>query len=129
MAYDELLATRVRQLLSDRDHVREVTMFGGLAFMVDERMVVCVSGGGGDLLVRVSPEQDVTLIEQPGAARGQMGTGRSMGPGWIAVDHDVVRSEAGLQHWLDAALEFHASGSGTRTGSRSPKTTRAKKTR
>jgi hypothetical protein len=45
MAYDSEVAERVRAALAGRQ-VREVKMFGGLAFMVDERMVVCVSGGG-----------------------------------------------------------------------------------
>ena len=56
-------------------------MFGGLAFMVDEKMVACVSGGGGALLVRVSRSRDAEYLEVPGARRAEMGKGRSMGEG------------------------------------------------
>jgi TfoX/Sxy family transcriptional regulator of competence genes len=110
--YNVELADRVRSALSDRGHVREVTMFGGLAFMVDERMVVCVSGGGSDLLVRVAPERDAELVERPGARRAEMGKDRSMGEGWISVDEQALASDDDLQSWMDVALEFHAQGSG-----------------
>ena len=115
MPYNAELADRVRSALSDRDHVREVKMFGGLAFMVDERMVVCVSGGGSDLLVRVAPERDAELVGRPGAQgarRAEMGKDRSMGEGWITVDEQALESDDDLQHWMDVALEFHAQGSG-----------------
>jgi len=116
MPYDAQLADRVRRALPDRDHVREVQMFGGLAFMLDDRMVVCVSGGGGDLLVRVAPEQDAELVTRPGARRAEMGAGRSMGEGWIAVDERSLESGDDLQHWIDAALDFHSRGSGRLVG-------------
>lgn len=110
MPYDAQLADRVRHALSDRDHVREVKMFGGLALMVDDRMVVCVSGGGSDLLVRVAPERDAELVSRPGAHRAEMGKGRSMGEGWITVDRDALGTDADLRHWIDVSLDFHARG-------------------
>lgn len=112
MPYNADVADRVRSVLSNREHVREVKMFGGLAFMVDERMVVCVSGGGRDLLVRVAPERDAELVERPGAHRAEMGKDRSMGEGWITVDEAALESDAELRSWMDVALDFHAQGSG-----------------
>ncbi len=112
MSYNVELADRVREILSDRDQVREVKMFGGLSFMVDDRMVVCVSGGGSDLLVRVAPERDADLVEKPGARRAVMGKDRSMGPGWIGVDHEALMSDDDLRLWMDVSLDFHAQGSG-----------------
>jgi TfoX/Sxy family transcriptional regulator of competence genes len=108
VAYDTELADRVRGALSDAGSVREVKMFGGLAFMVGERMVVCVSGGGGALLVRVSRSRDAEYLEVAGARRAEMGKGRSMGEGWIAVDEDALADEGDLRFWIDAALAYHA---------------------
>jgi hypothetical protein len=48
------LDNRVRAALADRRPVREVRMFGGRCFMVDERLVVGVDKNG-DLLVRADP--------------------------------------------------------------------------
>ncbi|TDT30108.1 TfoX/Sxy family protein [Naumannella halotolerans] len=112
MPYDPEVADRVRETLADRDNVREVKMFGGLAFMVDERMVVCVSGGGSDLLVRVSPESDAKHLKRAGAVRAEMGKGRSMGEGWITVDKKALAKAKDLDYWIQAAMSFHAEGSG-----------------
>jgi TfoX/Sxy family transcriptional regulator of competence genes len=117
--YDTEIADRVRIALSGRDHVREVTMFGGLAFMVDERMVVCVSRG--DLLVRVAPERDAELLAKPGAQRAEMGKGRSMGEGWITVDKAALQSDDDFQYWMDVSLDFHAQGSAKKTTSSAEK--------
>ena len=113
MAHDAELADRVRSAVSHEENVREVTMFGGLAFMVDEKMVACVPGGGGALLVRVSRSRDAEYLEVAGARRAEMGKGRSMGEGWIAVDASAVESDHDLQHWIDVALDFHARGAST----------------
>lgn len=91
-------------------------MFGGLAVMVGDRMVVCLSSGGGGLLVRVAPDRDAELVTRPGARRAEMGKGRSMGQGWIAVDESAVESDHDLRHWIDVALDFPArEGSGERS--------------
>ncbi|MGY1815763.1 TfoX/Sxy family protein [Blastococcus sp. SYSU D00820] len=108
MAHDAVLADRVRAALAGEDDVREVRMFGGLAFMVRGEMVTCVSVGGGALLVRVSPDRDAEYLARPGAGRAEMGRGRSMGEGWIAVDEEAVAEDGGLRSWLDAALERRA---------------------
>ena len=83
-------------------------MFGGLAFMVDEKMVACVSGGGGALLVRVSRSRDAEYLAVAGARRAEMGKGRSMGEGWITVDAEALRDDSDLHFWIDAVLEYNA---------------------
>ena len=52
MAYDEGLATRVRELLDEQPGVAEKQMFGGLAFLVHGNMACGVRGE--DLIVRVA---------------------------------------------------------------------------
>jgi len=82
-------------------------MFGGLAFMVDGKMVACVSGGGGALLVRVSRSRDAEYLDLVGARRAEMG-GRSMGEGWIAVDEEALTEDDHLRFWIDAVLQCNA---------------------
>ncbi|MEX5716785.1 TfoX/Sxy family protein [Geodermatophilus maliterrae] len=108
MAHDAELAGRVRRAVPDEKNVREVTMFGGLAFMVDEEMMACVSGGGGALLVRVSRSRDAEYLKVEGARRAEMGKGRSMGEGWITVDEDALTEDGDLHFWIDAVLEYNA---------------------
>ena len=68
----EALADRVRAALPHDRPVREVSMFGGLSFMVDDSMVVAV-GREGDLLVRIDPARNDELLTVPGAKPAVMG--------------------------------------------------------
>lgn len=102
------LLDRVRSLQPDQVS-REVRMFGVLALMVDDAMTVAAHKNGS-LLVRVDPAEDADLVQKPGAARAEMGTGRSMGEGWIRVDGSVLGSDATLEAWLDAAMRYHRKG-------------------
>jgi hypothetical protein len=104
VAVDHPLAVRVREALP-APRVREVRMFGGLAFMLDERMLVCVDRGDG-LLVRVSPARDAALSTHHDAGRMRMGS-KELGEGWILVSPDGVASDEGLAFWLDEALNHH----------------------
>ena len=78
-------------------------MFGAMAVMVDESMVVAVSRDRS-LLARVMPVDDRLLVKRDDAARAEMGAGRSMGVGWIRVDPRSIEDEATLDLWLDAAI-------------------------
>jgi TfoX/Sxy family transcriptional regulator of competence genes len=106
VAYSRELADRVREALAGRPSVREVKMFGGLAFMVNEAMVVCVMSDG-DLLVRADPQQADDLLTARGARPAEMGAGRAMGKSWISVSHDAIAADEGLDFWLRVALEYN----------------------
>ena len=51
MAYDEELASRIREQVADEPGLTEQKMFGGLAFLIGGNMAIAASGQGG-LLVR-----------------------------------------------------------------------------
>lgn len=99
------LAERLRGILSGRD-VREVAMFGGVAFMVDARMAVC-AGRDGDLLVRVDPARYADLLTIAGAHAAFMGE-RSMAPGWLTVDRSDLDGTDQLGFWVDVGLDHPA---------------------
>ncbi|MGD7707701.1 TfoX/Sxy family protein [Microlunatus sp. Y2014] len=97
------LVERLREALA-AEEPREVNMFGGRSFMVDDQMVVHARNNGA-LLVRVSPERDPDLVDAHGATRAEMGAGRSMGVGWISVEADAIAGDEELAAWVDAALD------------------------
>lgn len=101
----KVLADRVRASLSGDREVREVSMFGGLSFMVDDSMVVAV-GRDGALLVRIDPARHDELLRVPGARPAVMGTDRPMGPGWISVSHDGLTTDEQLAYWIQVGLEY-----------------------
>ena len=102
MAYDEILADRLRELLSGEPGLSEKRMFGGLAFLVKGHMAVCASSQGG-LLLRVDPEQTDILVTDPRAERFVM-RGREMN-GWLRVDVDAHLSDADLRRWVRHGLD------------------------
>lgn len=98
------LVQRVRALLAGDPSTREISMFGGISFMVHDRMIASARATG-DLLVRIDQRRDAELIATPGASRAEMGHGRTMGPGWVLVSGDSIASAERLSFWIDVARE------------------------
>ena len=111
------LVQRVRALVNDEPDVREVSMFGGRAIMVNDTMIVS-AGRSGDLLVRVAADRYEALLAEPGAERARMGAGRVMGPGWITVAPEAVADDEGLDFWIDVAMSRNRTITGGEPGGR-----------
>lgn len=105
MAYDEQLAQRIRDVLAPRADVGEKKMFGGIAFMVGDRMAVGVVKD--DLMVRVGPDAHDEALAQPHARPMEMG-GR-ISRGFVYVAPAGLASDDALQRWVDRGLRFAAS--------------------
>jgi len=106
MAYDEVLAHRVRELIQGEERLTEQHMFGGLAFLIGGHMSVVVSGRGG-LMVRVEPAETNTLAGRPHAAPFHM-RGRPL-KGWLQVDEEGVRTRRQLQRWVARGVAYAGS--------------------
>ena len=105
VAYDELLAQRIRDVLADRGDVVERKMFGGIAFMVGGRMAC---GPQGDrLIVRIGEQAAAKHIGE--ANVGPMDfTGRVM-KAFATIEPGGLRTAAQLRKWVDMAAEFATS--------------------
>ena len=97
MAYDEELASRIRELLGAEPDLTEKKMFGGLAFLIGGNMAVGVSGQGG-ILVRVDPSKSDELVATTSAEPMEM-RGREM-RGWLRVAADDLRAQDELAEWV-----------------------------
>jgi TfoX/Sxy family transcriptional regulator of competence genes len=106
MAYDEQLAARIRELVSDEPGLTERKMFGGLAFLIGGNMAVAASGEGG-LLVRVDPEESDGLVAETSARPMEM-RGREM-RGWLRVDAEDVPTERELSTWVRRGVSYAGS--------------------
>ena len=114
------LVQRVRTLVNDEPDVREVSMFGGRAIMVNDKMIVS-AGKSGDLLVRADAERHEALLNEPGATQAQMGAGRDMGPGWITVAPEAIADDERLAFWVDVARDHNRTLTGEESGSKRSK--------
>jgi TfoX/Sxy family transcriptional regulator of competence genes len=97
------LADRLRPVLAPYGTLREVRMFGGLSFLVDERMAVA-AGRNGDLLVRTDPARYDDLLSR-GGEPAFMGKDRPMGRGWLSVPAQRVQDETQLAYWVTVGVD------------------------
>jgi hypothetical protein len=104
MAYDEGLATRVRDVIAEQPGLSEKKMFGGLAFLLHGNLACGVRGD--DLMVRVGADAADAALDEPGVRPSDMG-GRPM-KGWLLVGADGHAGDDDLRRWVDRGLA-HAS--------------------
>ena len=104
MAYNEKLADMTRELISlTHKKVTEKAMFGGLCFMVNDKM--CVGVEKDRLMVRLDPAKYEEVIEKDGCKPMDF-TGKVM-KGFVFVDADVLSSKKKLDFWVQLALEYN----------------------
>jgi hypothetical protein len=101
MAYDEVLAGRIRDLIGPDPELTEKKMFGGLAFLIRGHMAISASGQGG-ILVHVDPERTAELIATTAATVAVM-QGREM-DGWLRVSADSLGTDADLSPWVEIGI-------------------------
>lgn len=106
-AQDDLIE-RLRALLVG-PMTREVPMFGGRSFLVDDAIAVSALKDGA-LLVRVDPARHDELVARPAASPAEMGRGRTMGPSWIRVAPEGIADDAELAAWVRVALQRGSGG-------------------
>ena len=103
MSYDEGLAERLRDLLTERSGSSEKKMFGGLAFMYRGHMLIGILGDS--LMARVGPSAYVNALKLP-HVREMDFTGKPM-KGYVYVDPAGIESDSGLATWLELCLRFN----------------------
>jgi len=105
MAYDEGLATRIRDILIDQYGITERKMFGGLCFMVGGNM--CCGIVGDKLMARVGPQAYEDCLSLPCVEKMDF-TGRPM-KGMIYVTDQGLQSDQALENWINQCLAFAGS--------------------
>lgn len=99
-----MLADRVREIIDlSHKNVDEKKMFGGLCFMVNEKM--CVGVESERIMLRVDPELTAELTQKEGCMPMDF-TGKVM-KGYVFVETDVLKTKKQLQYWVDLALAYN----------------------
>jgi len=102
MAYDEGVAQRVREKMSNIVGVVERKMFGGLAFMVRGNM--CCGIADSELMLRIGAEAYPDALKQT-HAREMDFTGKPL-KGMIYVAEAGFERDEDLNQWINLALDF-----------------------
>ena len=106
MAYSITLANRVREYLAKIPHitVEEKAMFGGLAFLVNDKM--CINIGNDCLMCRFNPEQTEEIAERQGVLPAVM-RGKELS-GYCYVEPSGYSQKEDFDFWLQLCLEFNS---------------------
>ena len=104
MAYNEHLADRIKQLLESRKvKYTEKKMFGGLCFMVDDKMLMGVEKDR--LMARIDPEDEPKALNRKGAKPMDF-TGRVM-KSYAFVDEKALDLDDELEYWVTLCLRYN----------------------
>jgi TfoX/Sxy family transcriptional regulator of competence genes len=104
MAYNEALADRIRQLMDSKKikHTKK-KMFGGVCFMVDDKMLLGVEKER--LMARIDPEDEAEAMMKEGTKPMDF-TGRVM-KGYVFVQQEAVDLDKDLEYWVDLCMKYN----------------------
>jgi len=103
MAYNEKLANRVRNAISHLPKVEEKKMFGGIAFMINEKM--CITVGKDRIMCRIDTAIHDEAIKSKGIQSVIM-RGREY-KGYIHIKEDSIKTKKQFEYWIERALDFN----------------------
>lgn len=104
MAYSELLADRVKQVLDDKDITYETKkMMGGLCVMVDDKM--CCGIVREEVMARIGPDAYEEALTKEGCKEMNF-TGRKM-KGYVFLEADATDMDEDLEYWVQLCLDFN----------------------
>ena len=102
MAYDVVLAERVRKLLEGRKGVTESRMFGGVVYLLNRHM--CCGVRGQLLLLQLGEAGVARALEKPHVGEVDF-TPRTI-KGLVSVSLGGYRSDEDLRAWVSRAVAF-----------------------
>jgi TfoX/Sxy family transcriptional regulator of competence genes len=103
MAYNQKLAERIRERLTETKRVKEKEMMGGLTFMVNDKM--CIGIIKDEMMCRIDPDMQEIALSKTGC-RIMDFTGRPM-KGYVMVDETGMKSKKDFDYWIGLCLEFN----------------------
>ncbi len=117
MAFNERLASRIREALAALPDVEEKKMFHGICFMVNGKMCLCVRLD--DMLCRIGPHKYGESLEMS-YCRPMIHNGRTM-TGFVFVSEEGIRRKKDFDYWVKLSLEFNKEAKATKKAAKKKK--------
>lgn len=103
MAFDAELADRIRKIFEAKKMaVTERKMFGGLSFLLRDKM--CCGVLGNKLVARIGPDQYEKALQAPGVKPMDF-TGRSL-KGFVYVEAKAIKDDKNLKSWIKISADY-----------------------
>jgi TfoX/Sxy family transcriptional regulator of competence genes len=103
MTSNEKLLARVREALADQKDMEEKRMFGGICFMIDDKM--CIGVNKEEMLCRIDPVEVDAALEHNGVR--EMTMGDRVAKGYIFVSDEAMKTKKQFDHWINLSLAFN----------------------
>jgi len=103
MAHNEKLAEKIRMAFSEIPNVEEKKMFGGLAFLVNDKM--CINVSGDNLMCRFDPKLEDIISKKKGYLTVVM-RGKEM-KGYCYVEPEGFKTKKDIEFWINLCLSFN----------------------
>jgi TfoX/Sxy family transcriptional regulator of competence genes len=117
MAFDEKLASRIREILSESKGITEKKMFGGVCFLLNGKMVCGVLKD--ELIAKIGRENHERIVTREHVRPFDFSGKPMMGMVYVAAEG--VKTKKDLSRWVEMSKE------NTRTNAaKTPKRTRGK---
>jgi TfoX/Sxy family transcriptional regulator of competence genes len=125
MAFNTKLADRLREYLAEIPgiDIEEKKMFSGMAFMVNGKM--CVNVSGDNLMCRFDP----ALQEEVAGKKGyepMIMKGREL-EGYCYVNPEGFKTKKDFEYWIELCLDFNSKAKASKKTKTSKKATGSKK--
>jgi TfoX/Sxy family transcriptional regulator of competence genes len=104
MPYNENLADRIRERMAEVPGVEEKHMFGGIAFMVNNKM--CVGIIKEEMMCRIDPSLHDECVEIEGCRT--MDFNKKPMKGYVMIDETGMKTRDAFEYWIGLALEFNS---------------------
>ena len=104
MAYNDFLEDRIEQIFKSKNvPFYSKKMFGGLCFMVDNKM--CLGILKEEIMARVGPDAYDECLQKE-HCREMDFTGRAM-KGYVYISPDGIDMDDDLEYWVQKTLDFN----------------------
>jgi TfoX/Sxy family transcriptional regulator of competence genes len=102
MAYNEKLEERISKLLKSKNGIVKKKMFGGVAFMLKDKMFCGIVKN--DLMLRVMLDKFESLLKKPNAREMDF-AGRPM-KGFLYISPEGFKTDKQLLRWIEYGIEY-----------------------
>lgn len=104
MAFDSFLADRIKHYLDSKFiNYYEKKMFGGLCYMVEDKM--CIGIVKSELMARIGEKEHAGALSKNGCKPMNF-TGRPMN-GYVFITPEGYDLDYDLEYWIDLSLKFN----------------------
>lgn len=102
MAFDPVLADRIRHQLARRRNLTEKKMFGGICFLLNGNM--CCGVLGRELIIRVKPEEAEAILREKHTRVFDFSGRPSKNMAYVGPK--ALQKDTDLDRWLQITLKF-----------------------